>query len=310
LFNELVYAFNTSIASRDVLGDDLPCTIRANFGTVVIASMFGAHAEQLDDNPPWIRHGEHDITLESILDQDPLDSARGWCPRVVEMYEFYQSTLRDYPELQRIIKVVLPDLQGPFDNLELIFGSRLFTELYMNPDIVDKALTAMATAQIGLAKKLDTYVTDGPDGFSHQHATMIKGKILLRNDSVIMMSPQMYRDRIAHHDQRVLSELGGGGIHSCGKADSHIPAFLELPSIQCIDLGQSELNDIDGLIKQLRQHRIALTRLKVSRDDLATARITDKFPTGVSLLYQAESVRDAKETMETYLRSTEQQNAC
>jgi hypothetical protein len=52
LFNELVYAFNTSIASRDVLGDDLPCTIRANFGTVVIASVFGACVEQIDDNPP------------------------------------------------------------------------------------------------------------------------------------------------------------------------------------------------------------------------------------------------------------------
>ncbi len=74
LFNELVYAFNTSIASRDVLGDDLPCTIRANFGTVVIASVFGACVEQIDDNPPWIRHnGEKDISLEEVLDHDPLD---------------------------------------------------------------------------------------------------------------------------------------------------------------------------------------------------------------------------------------------
>lgn len=52
LFNELTYAFNTSIASRDVMADDLPCTIRANFGAVLIASMFGARAEQVGDNPP------------------------------------------------------------------------------------------------------------------------------------------------------------------------------------------------------------------------------------------------------------------
>ena len=55
LYNELTYAFQTSIAARDVIADDLPVTIRANFGTVVIASLFGAHVEQVEDNPPWIR---------------------------------------------------------------------------------------------------------------------------------------------------------------------------------------------------------------------------------------------------------------
>ncbi len=53
LFNELVHAFDTSIALRNRVGDDLPATVRANFGTVLIASMFGAPVEQIGDNPPW-----------------------------------------------------------------------------------------------------------------------------------------------------------------------------------------------------------------------------------------------------------------
>ena len=61
LFNELAYAFNTSIACRDRLDDDLPCTIRANFGTVLIASKFGAQVGQFDDNPPWIMHPDEEI---------------------------------------------------------------------------------------------------------------------------------------------------------------------------------------------------------------------------------------------------------
>jgi len=306
LFNELVYAFNTSIASRDALGDDLPCTIRANFGTVVIASMFGACVEQIDDNPPWVRHdGDSDTSLRGVLDHDPLDFSQGWCPRVVEMCRFYDSVLADYPQLKRLIKVVLPDLQGPFDNLELAVGSELFAELCTDEDLVCKALDAMATAQIGFARRLEPYVSDTSDNFSHQHATMIKGRILLRDDSVIMMSPEMYRSIVAPHDQRVLRELGGGGVHTCGKADRHLPAFLELPSIRCLDLGQSELNDIDGLYTQLKARRIPLTRVKVSRDDLASARIMERFDTGVSLLYEANSVLDAKETMDAYLRATE-----
>ena len=304
LFNELVYAFNTSIASRDVLGDDLPCTIRANFGTVVIASVFGACVEQIDDNPPWIRHnGDKDTSLEEVLDHDPLDFSKGWCRRVVQMCQFYQNVLADYPKLKQLIKVVLPDLQGPFDNLELVVGSGVFEELYTNQELICKALDAMATAQIGFARHLEPYISESSETFSHQHATMIKGRILLRNDSVIMMSPKMYQSVVAPHDERVLRELGGGGVHSCGKTDSHVSAFLELPSIRCLDLGQPELNDVDSIYMQLEQRRIPLTRLKVAREDLATGRIMERFGAGISLLYEADSVLDAKETIEAYLRA-------
>jgi hypothetical protein len=137
---------------------------------------------------------------------------------------------------------------------------------------------------------------------------MIKGRILLRNDSVIMMSPAMYRNLIASHDEHVLRELGGGGIHSCGKIEDHIPAFLELPSILCLDLGQPELNNVDSIYIELKQRRIPLTRLKVSREDLATARIMDRFPTGVSLLYESDSVLDAKETLKAYFKATEKKD--
>jgi hypothetical protein len=54
LYNELIHAFNTSIFLHSEIGDDLPYTIRANFGTVIIASLFGARVEQRDDNPPWV----------------------------------------------------------------------------------------------------------------------------------------------------------------------------------------------------------------------------------------------------------------
>ena len=47
LFNELVSTWDTSIVHRPLVGDDLPATIRANFGTVLVASAFGAHIEQV-----------------------------------------------------------------------------------------------------------------------------------------------------------------------------------------------------------------------------------------------------------------------
>lgn len=306
LFNELVYAFNTSIASRDVLADDLPCTIRANFGTGVIASLFGAPVEQVADNPPWIRHdGGNDTTLETVLDHDPLDFTNDWCSQVLETYRFYQAVLSEYPELQRLVRVVLPDLQGPFDNLELAVGSGLFIDLCTNQDLVSRALEAMAAAQVGLARHLAPYLSETSDSYAHQHATMIKGTILLRDDSTILMSPETYRKVVAPHDERVMRELGGGGIHSCGTADAHLPAYLELPSLRCLDLGQSEMNDLDRLYPKLRKSRVPLTRVNVSRDDLATARIMERFPTGLALRYHADSIRHANETLEAYRRSAD-----
>ena len=67
------------------IGDDLPLTIRANFGTVLIASMFGAAAEQIGDNPPWIRHDANPTSPSNRSPKvDPADMSRGWIPRVVE----------------------------------------------------------------------------------------------------------------------------------------------------------------------------------------------------------------------------------
>jgi hypothetical protein len=290
LYNELVHAFDTSIALRDRMRDDLPLTVRANFGTVLIASMFGAPVQRLDDNPPWVRHAAgREIPLEAIAECDPLDFSRGWLPRVVETMEVYHAILKGWPELYRQIRIVLPDLQGPLDNLELIRGSDLFRQLAAEPKAVETGLHAMATAQIGAARHLAALVRDGPHGYSHQHAVMIKGNVLLRADTAIMLSPPMYREQVAPHDERVLRELGGGGIHSCGCIQHLAGEFLRLPTLRSLDLGQPELNDVVALYTRARERSISLLRVAVSEDDLLDGRLRERFPTGVVLVHHADS---------------------
>lgn len=306
LFNELAHAFNTSIACRERVGDDLPCTIRANFGTVLIASMFGAHVEQFDENPPWaVRRGEGDVSLETILDRNPLDFTQGWCPRVIEMCQFFHETLRAYPQLKPLIKIVLPDLQAPFDNLEIIVGSRVFMDLRSRPELVARALHVLATAQVGFAQHLLPLVTDGPDGFAHQHATMIRGRILLRDDSVLLMSPQMYRDLIAPHDEYVLREMGEGGIHACGNVGQHADAFMGVPLVLCLDFGQSELNDMDAIYRRAQTRKISLIRVAAREEELCSGSILHRFPTGASLIHRAKSLADGRRVMTEYLRAAD-----
>lgn len=305
LYNELVQAFNHSLSSRPELQDDLTGAVRANFGTIVIASLFGAHVEQVAENPPWVRKVPgQEIGLDAILDRDPCDFSQGWIPRIVETCHFYQHVLREYPNLRDMIRIVLPDLQGPFDNLELIVGDELFIQLYTHPELVQKALHAMAMAQVGLARHLQPYVTDGPEGYVHQHAVTIKGQILVRADSVIMMSPEMYGELIAPYDEYVLHELGGGGIHTCGTADQHTDAFLSLPSISCLDLGQSELNDMESIYAAARRRGIPIVRVLASEEELVSGSIMKRYPTGVTLRHEAASLTAAQRIMEQYVEST------
>lgn len=289
LYNELVHAFETSIAHSDRVQDDLPWTVRANFGTVLISSLFGAPVEQLEDNPPWIRHeAGSEIVLDAVLDRDPLDFSQGCCPRVVETMQAYHAILRKWPELYPQIHIVLPDLQGPLDNLELIRGSELLLELATEPDKVHEAMDLVATAQIEFARNLLPLATDGPPGYCHQHAVMQKGNILLRCDTAVMISAEMYRRQVAPHDERVLRELGGGGIHCCGCFQHLAPEFLRLPSLKCIDLGQPELNDVDGMYEQARVRKVPLIRVLASEEDLQTGAIQQRFPTGVTLVQRME----------------------
>ena len=301
LFNELVSAWGTSICHRAEVGDDLPCTIRANFGCVLIASLFGARIEQVEDNPPWARSFETREEFAAALQRDPLDFSQGWCPRVIERYEFYRATLASYPGLAHIIRLVLPDLQGPMDTVELLRGCELYVDLCQDPALVAEAMTKVATAQIGFARHLAPYVNDGPAGWTHQHGFLVRGPILIRIDSAIMLSPRMYREQIAPHDARVLRELGGGGLHSCGDINLNGAEYLDVPSVQCLDLGQPDMNDLDRLYAMARERRIPLLRVSVPEHELTSGSVLRRFPTGVSLLHPAKSLADARRIMKAYL---------
>ena len=300
MFNELVSAYGTSVAHREAVGDDLPATLRANFGVGLVASVFGARIEQLGNNPPWVHPFESADEFWSAVEQSPLDFSRGWIPRVEERYAAYRRILSGYPELARLLRLVLPDLQGPMDTLELLRGSEVFADFCAEPERIAQALDKLVTFQAGLARQLETSVTDGPAGWTHQHGFRVRGAILVRADTAIMLSPSMYRDQVKPHDGRLLREMGGGGIHSCGKIEHLAGEFLSVDSLTCLDLGQPLLNDMDGLYRLAQARRIPLLRVSVQEEELTSGSVLERFPTGVSLLHTARSLEDARRIMALY----------
>jgi hypothetical protein len=310
LYNELVSAWDTSIAARGLIDDDLPITIRPNWGTVLTASVLGGVPEQTEDNTPWIRRDdERPITLDAIidagLDRDDMLAGHGWIPRVLETYQYYHDVLAGYPELRRKVRITLPDLQGPLDTVEMLRGDQLFVELMLDPDKSAAALLVAAKVQVQLTRLFAKYTTDSGDGFSCQHGFPLPGGILVRNDSAVMISPELYRNTVFPADDYVLRECAGGGIHSCGRFQHVVPVMMEIPSLRCIDFGQSGLNDTQAIYENAREKRVCLTRIHPEQRALRTAEVLRTFPTGVSLHYHAESLQEARMLFDDYRRAAE-----
>lgn len=302
LYNQLIYAHGASIAYHDRIGDDLTYTIRPNCGVGVIASLFGAQIELTDDNLPWVRGVKAEDTYRALLDCDPTELTQGLVPKLIDIYNFYHDVLEGYPNLKQAVMIVLPDLQGPFDTAELLVGSSIFVDFYEKPDQLQSLLGNLARAQVAVAKHLLPLLTDGPAGFSHQHLVLVKGNILLRDDSPIMVSPEMYREHIAPHDEYILRELGGGGIHYCGKGDHLVDEFLALPSIQCLDLGQSYLNDLDAIYAKAMTKKIPIIRVwPGNKDELLDPALRERFPTGMNMNFTVDSLEEAQKLWREYI---------
>lgn len=310
LYNELVGAFGLGIAARRLggdagtPGDDLAPCVRPNWGTVLVASILGGEAEQTGDHTPWIRRNEErPISLEAIAEADPDPASSGWMPRVLETYEAYRELLALWPELAAAIRITLPDLQGPLDTVEMLRGADLFIDLLDRPELAAAALRRAAEIQVACARLLESLTRESPAGHSHQHGFLVRGNILIRCDSGVMISPELYREVVAPADESLLSELGGGGMHSCGRIGHAVPAMLELPSILCLDFGQSFMNDIDALYPLARARRIPFLRVQPTPAELADGSILRRFPTGVSLHCPVASAREARELFDAYTKS-------
>lgn len=303
LWNELLHAFGTSIychaASGGRLGGDLPYTIRANFGTGIVASLYGARVEQIEENPPWVRPLESAEAVRRVLERDPLDLRGGLMPKIVETYQCYAALLAEYPTIRRVVRRVLPDLQGPFDTAELLRGSDLYLDLYEEPDLVERLLLSVSSTQVAVARALQPLLADTDDA-CHQHATVVPGHILIRDDSPTNMSAASYRQHVAVHDDFVLAQMQGGSVHYCGNGSHLMYPLLELPSLRGIDIGQPELNPLDTLYASVATRHIPLLRVSVGEWELRTGQVLQRFPTGVSLVHRAASPQEAGDVWRDY----------
>jgi hypothetical protein len=292
-----------------LLGDDNPLAVRDNHGTVLVASALAGRWRRYGDDYPWIEPFGSEDAMREIAAGDSPDLRAGLLPQVLDTLVFYRDALAHHPACREAIQISLPDLQGPMDTAEQLWGSGIHLAFYDDPEgldgllarIVDVTLEAWALFRPYAAANGAGLRTNRLASLAHaQHGYYVPGRLLVRNDSAILLSPRTYTRAIRPHDEALLAGVGGGSIHFCGNGAHLVGEMLPIPGLRGLDFGQPDQMDAAAIYGLCRERRVAVTHLMPAREELTSGAARREYPTGVVFVYQPASMEYAQQVVRAY----------
>jgi hypothetical protein len=228
-----------------------PC-LRANYGTGILSSLFGAelftmprHMNTLPTTKPFDDPG----IFAKLIENGIPDLHRGLGEKVFAFGEYAAELLAKYPKVQKYAVMYHPDLQGPLDICELLWGSELFYAMYDEPELVHGMLTLITDTYTVFMKKWQEMFPPEPDMNPHWGNIFHRGTILLRCDSAMNVSPNFYSEFSVPYDKRLLDTFGGGAMHFCGRGDHYVDQLCSLDGMYGVNMSQPEYNDMEVIYR-------------------------------------------------------------
>jgi hypothetical protein len=121
---------------------------------------------------------------------------------------------------------------------------------------------------------------------------------LIKDDSSTLLSARMYADFVRPANEKVLTSLGGGGIHYCGSGDQWRQEFVSTEGLETADISQPDMIDFPSWAESLRQHHIAASRMGFTSDTLHSLKAIDAFPTGAAFVVMVDSIDQGRQVLE------------
>ncbi len=242
-----------------------PC-VRSNYGTGIMTSLFGAEWFMMPyeaNTLPTTRSLNDSDAVRRILKAGEPDLQNGFGKDVFAMGEIFAEVFSKYPKIQKYVQIYHPDTQGPLDIAELLWGGEMFYEMYDDPDFVHSVLRLITDTY---KRFLDHWYTIIPrrEGLNvHWGHIMHPGLIVLRDDSAMNLSPELYREFAFPYDTELLDYYGGGLVHFCGRGDHYIDILAKAKNLFGINLSQPQYNDMDKIIRTAREHGKKIISLKL-----------------------------------------------
>ncbi len=231
---------------------NVPC-IRSNYGTGILPSLFGAETFWMDEalnTLPTSRPLQGADAIRRLLDAGVPNLEAGFGRDVFQTAALMRQAIAPYPKINEITWMYHPDIQGPVDVLELLWGSDMFYAFVDEPALVHDAMTLVTETYIRFLRR---WLAENPpkgDGRYMAHwGYFCKGQVFLREDSIVNLSVSMYEEFIQPHDARVFKTFGGGGIHFCGREDHAIESMTSTPGLNMVQMSQPHLNDMPRIVR-------------------------------------------------------------
>lgn len=231
------------------LDDDTIPYVFPGLNHATIPSMFGAEEIRsgIETSARKLIHSAEEAVALPEPELLPGSVAQGWVDAAAYFYE----------ETQGRIPVTVCDMQGPFDACAQMWSyDEMFAAAYEEPEVYHQLLSKVIDAFILLWKKQRETLGKafmGTHLFSQGWVPDRDGAAV-SVDSLVMISPDFYREFYLPYLKKIYRELGEITIHSCGDF-RHLAGVLseteEIVAVNASQLTARELHEA-GLDKRLR----------------------------------------------------------
>ena len=224
--------------------------VRANWGTGILSSLFGAEIFIMpyeNDTLPTTRVLGGTDAMQRLIDGGVPDLEGGFGKQVLEFGKIVRELFSHYPKISKYVEVYHPDLQGPLDICELLFGEEMFYAMYDDEELVHGVLSTVTDTYVAFMERWHSLFPPKGDVSVHWPFLRHRGTLLIRNDSAMNLSPEFYKEFSVPYDGRLLSHFGGGAIHFCGRGDHYVGELAKLDGLYAINMSQPHYNDMETI---------------------------------------------------------------
>ena len=233
----------------DALNSSRPLNLRSNYGTGILSSLFGLKVFVMpyytNTLPTTIPLNDTD-RIREIVAENNISTDVSLGKNVFEMGEYYMETFAKYPKVREFVEIYHPDIQGPLDICELVWGSEMFYQLYDDPELVHKMINIICDLYTRFINKWYDLVGQPKEINSHW-SIKHKGALMIRDDSAMNLSPEMYEEFGFQYDDLLLNRFGGGAVHFCGRGDHYIDILCSADKLTGINMSQPHLNNMEKI---------------------------------------------------------------
>ena len=191
--------------------DNKNLSVRANYGTGILSSVLGAELFILPDacnTLPTTRPLAGQGAIERLLERGMPSLTDGLGSRVFSAGELFREVFARYPKIEKYVEIYHPDLQGPLDICELMWGEDLFYAMYDEPELVAAVMQLITDTYMRFMERWQALVPPRDDICCHWDNVMHRGQIVLRNDSAMNLSPEFYDTFARAFDSQLMERYG------------------------------------------------------------------------------------------------------